>query len=210
MTMDSRLPKALGVSMLLLLTFSSLAAVAAHAQEGGYAPPTPMPIWATFNASAQGNYPGGDEQFYAFVVNSAQTPGETEIVDNMTVTAPFFTNFAPGLPATLTPGESLLATITLPIPQNITLNQFSGNLVVHARIWNGTVYQKVSLTGAAVVSIFYASPQSAASATTTTSQSASQPGTISTTLFAAGVAVPTIIVIILLILLVRSRTGPKV
>src|SRR5579864_7991268 len=127
--MDSRLPKALGVSMLLLLAFSSLAAVAAHAQEGGYAPPTPLPIWATFNASAQGNYPGGDEQFYAFVVNSAQSPGETEVIDNMTVTAPFFTNFGPGLPTTLLPGESALVTITLPIPKNFTQSQFSANLV---------------------------------------------------------------------------------
>jgi hypothetical protein len=205
--MESRLPKAFGVALLLLLAFSFPFAVPAHAQ---VVPPNSMPLWVTINASAQGNYPGGDELFIVFVVNSAPMLTENETIDNMTLTAPFASNFGAGLPSTLLPGQTLLLTIHLEIPSNFSQKSFTANLIVHARLWNGTGNRGITLTGTAPVNVLSLPSQSTSQTTSqTTSQPAAQSGTISTTLFAAGVAIPSLIVIVLLILLVRGRAGPK-
>jgi hypothetical protein len=199
MTMESRVSKALGLAVLALLMFSIQFAAPAHAQLGST---TARPIWVTVNASAQGNYPGGDELFTVFVVNSAQNATETVTVDNMTLTAPFQSNFGAGLPTTLLPGQSVLVTIHLGIPSNFSQNSFTANLVVHTRLWNGTAYLPLTLTGTAPVNVF-------ALASQPVSQPAAESGTVSTTLFAAGVAAPSIVAILLLVLLIRGRASPK-
>jgi hypothetical protein len=191
--MESGLPKLIGIVMLLLLMSSFQVVVPAQAQVA-----TAQPVWITINASAQGNYPGGDELFTVFVVNSAQTPTENVTINSMTLTAPFGSNNAIGLPAVLSPGQSILATISLGIPSNFTERSFNANLVVQGRIWNGTGYKPISATGTADVGVFALS-----------SQPASQGGSISTTLFAAAVAIPSIVTIILLVLLVRARASSK-
>jgi hypothetical protein len=199
--------KTLGLVLLLLLAFSLEFPAPARAQQ---TITLAQPIWVTVNASAQGNYPGGDELFTVFAVNSAQTPTENIRIDNMTLKAPFQTNFGPGLPVILVPGASVLVTIHLEIPSNFAQNNFTANLVVHAGIWNGTGYNQISVTGSAPVNVFFLTPsQQTSSQSTTTTQSTAQGGTVSTTLFAAGVAVPSIVAVILLILLVQKRSSPR-
>ncbi len=196
--MESRLQKALGFAALLTLMALSPVAVMAQVQNPLA---TPQPIWVTINASAQGNYPGGDVLFTVFAVNSGQPPSGNETIDSMTLTAPFQSNFAPGLPAVIIPGQSLLSTIHLEIPSDFSQKSFTANLVVKARLWNGTAYQGVTLTGVAVVDVFALPSQG-------TSQGA-QNGGISMTLFAAGVGIPVIVAIILLALLVRARGSKR-
>ncbi|MDA4118042.1 MAG: hypothetical protein OK455_06835, partial [Thaumarchaeota archaeon] len=137
----------------MLVVFTSLVAMPVMAQQDVPVPGA-EPIWATLNASGTGNYPGGDELFTVFVINSAPTLTETETVQNMTLTAPFGHNFGIGLPSTISPGQSLLSTIHLQIPTNFTQKSFTANLVVHATLNNGTTNQGVTLTGTANVNIF--------------------------------------------------------
>jgi hypothetical protein len=195
MAMESRLPKLVGIAMLMLLM--SLSRPVSGQQ-------TPQPIWVTINASALANYPGGDETFVIFAVNSALPPAGNETITDMTLTAPFGSNFGIGLPATIPPGQSLLSTIHIEIPANFTQKSFVANLVVHAKLWNGTVNNSVTITGSATVDVFALPSQST---TQTSTQPASTEGGVSTTLFAVGVAIPSIIVIILLILLLRKKPG---
>lgn len=201
--MDSRLPKLAGAAMLLLL-LSSTQAINAQEQQNPIA--VSEPIWVTVNASAQGNYPGGDEQFVVFVVNSALPPAGNETVTDMTLTAPFGSNFGIGLPATIPPGQSLLSTIHLEIPTNFTQASFVANLVVHAKLWNGTKFNTATLTGTATVDVF-ALPSQTSSQTGSVTTGVSTAG-VSTTTLAIAVAIPSIVAVILLILLLRKKSGP--
>ena len=205
--MESRLPKALKVSLVFLMSTLVLA-IPVYAVP--LVAPPQEPVWVTVNSTAQGNYPGGNELFTIFVVNSAQTRTLNETVDNMTLSAPFSStccnNFGTGLPTTLIPGQSLLLTIYLQIPENFSQSSFTANLVAHIRLFNGTTVTPVTLTGTAPVNVFSLPSQSTG---TTTTQSTNQTGTISTALFAAGVGIPSIVAILLVVLLVRARGGPK-
>lgn len=194
MPMESRLRKSVWAAAFLLLVFSFLAAPA-RAQ---VAPPAP--IWVTINATAQGNYPGGNELFTIFAVNSMVPPAQNETITDLRLTAPapIGSNAAIGLPATLAPGQSVLATIYLPIPANFSQKSFTANLIVHFKFSNGTA---LSLTGTANVDVL-ALPSQTTGQTTT---QAVQTDTVSTTLFEAGVAIPSLIALILVVLLVRSR-----
>jgi hypothetical protein len=202
--MESRLWKLVGLAVLSLLVSSSQAATLVNAQANPVA--GAQPVWATINASAQGNYPGGEEQFVIFIVNSAQPPAGNETISNMTLTAPFGSNFGIGLPSVLLPGQSLLSTIHLEIPRNYSQNSFVANLVIHATLWNGTRLNPVTITGSATVDVFLLPSQTSGQ---TSSQSAAQTGTVSSTLFAAGVAIPAIVAVLLLILLVRARGSKR-
>lgn len=208
--MESRLPKAMAVSLLVLLMLTVGLAVPVQAPPLG--PPASEVVWVTINATAQGNYPGGNELFVVFAVNSAQQRTLNESIDDMTLTAPLgstcCSNFAPGLPTILTPGQSIAATIYLQIPSNFTQPNFTANLVAHVTLLNGTVHTPVTLTGTAPVNVFSLTSQSQ-STSQTTAGSASQTGTISTPLFAAGVGIPSIIAIILVVLLVQARGASK-
>jgi len=223
--MNRRVPKVIAIAAMLLVTCAPPLAAPAFAQSQGNqvgvknnCPPGAAecdvpaqgsePVWATVNALAQENYPGGNEEFDVFVIDSATNLYETVTVDNMTLSSPFYNNFGIGLPTTLNPGQSLLSTIDLPIPSNYTQSSFTANLVIHARLWNGTAYNSVTLTGTAPVNVIpYGG---SASKTTSTSVQVSSSGTVSTTFFAIGVAAPSIIVIVLLALLIQSRSRPKV
>ncbi len=197
--MESRLPKLFVSVALAFLLFTLQAAVPARAQ---VAPA--QPIWVTINATAQGNYPGGDELFTVFAVNSMQPPAQNETITDMKLTAPapIGSNLAIGLPATLAPGQSVLATIHLPIPANFSQKSFQASLLVHFKFSNGTA---LSLTGTADVDVL-GLPSQAPSQTTS---QAAQNGTISTTLIAAGVGIPSLVAVILLALLVRARGASK-
>lgn len=214
--MDRRLPRLMGTTLLALLMLSFLVATPVGAVS--IAPPFALasePVWATINAAPQGNYPGGNEQFIVFVVNSAQPPDGNVTVQDATLTAPALpaqqqSNFATGLPAVLTPGQSIELTIYLPIPGNFAQSNFTANLVVNVLLWNGTASIPLKLTGSTVV-FMLALPgsggqttASSSQATSTSSQSSqSTSGTVSSTLFAVGVAIPSLVAIILLVLLVR-------
>lgn len=189
---------------MLLLLLSSTQAINAQEQQNPIA--VSEPIWVTVNASAQGNYPGGDEQFVVFVVNSALPPAGNETVTDMTLTAPFGSNFGIGLPATIPPGQSLLSTIHLEIPTNFTQASFVANLVVHAKLWNGTKFNTATLTGTATVDVF-ALPSQTSSQTGSVTTGVSTAG-VSTTTLAIAVAIPSIVAVILLILLLRKKSGP--
>lgn len=202
--MDRRLARFFGVCLMLSLV--SWPALSAQVHEIG--PPPSQPIWATVNATATGNYPGGNELFTIFIVNSAQDPKINETIQNATLTAPFGSNFGPGLPSTVTPGQSLLLTIYLEIPLNFSQPTFNANLLIHATILNRTITKPITLTGVATVNVYSSGPSSSQGATTT-AQSAGPGGSLSPTLFAAGVAIPSIVAIVLLVLLIRGRGPPK-
>jgi hypothetical protein len=218
-TMEKGLPSFVAAAVLAILTLSSLVAAPASAVQfaNPYAPPV-EPVWATLNSAAQGNYPGGNELFVVFVVNSDQPPAGNVTILNMTLTAPALpaghqSNTGIGLPATLPPGGSLLSTIHLAIPSDFSENNFTANLVVNVLLWNGTVNLPLQLTGSTQVFMLSLPGQSNGATTTTTTTvigtTATQTGTVSTTLFAVGVAIPSIVAVLLLILLARGRPAPK-
>jgi hypothetical protein len=191
--MSGRLPLSVGVAMTLLIFFSLQTVAPAQASVA-----KAQPIWVTINAGAQGNYPGGDEVFTIFVVNSAQPPVGNETIDTMNVTAPFGSNAATDLPQTLAPGQSLFEAIHLLIPANFTQTTFKATLLVQGSIWNGTAYNHLNATGTAGVALF-----------ALLVPPATQGGTVSTTLLAAAVAIPSLIAIALLILLLRARAAAR-
>ena len=227
--MDNGLPKLMGATMLMLLMSSFL--VAAPVRAAGpppgvgeiIAPPYAVPaesVWATVNAVPQGNYPGGNLEFDVFVVNSDQPPDGNVTLFNETLTASALppgsqTNTGIGLPVSLAPGQAILSTIYLEIPNNFTQSNFTANLVADVSLWNGTANIPLKLTGSAQVFLLglpVTGTQTTTSSTSRSSQTAqttTQSGTVSTTLFAAGVAIPSIVVVILLIFLVRGRGRPK-
>ncbi len=219
--MEKRLPKLMGATVLTLLMLSFLVATPASAVS--IAPPFALaaePVWATINAAAQGNYPGGNELFDVFVVDSALPPEGNVTVQTATLTAPALpvnqqSNFATGLPTILSPGQSILLTIYLPIPADFAHSNFTANLVVNVLLQNGTASIPLKLTGSTTVFMLglpgsggQTSTSSAQTTSSTSSAQSTQSGTVSSTLFAAGVAIPSIIAIILLVLLVRRGSKP--
>jgi hypothetical protein len=228
--MEKRLPKLTVATMLALLVLSFLVAAPARAAVNLQAVPpgageiiappyavASEPVWATLNAVPQGNYPGGNEIFDVFVVNSDHPPDGNVTLVNETLTAPalpstFQTNNAIGLPVQLSPGQAIVNTIALEIPSDFSQNNFTANLAAFVQLNNGTSYINLKLTGSLVVYLL-GLPGSGSQTTTTSAspstQTTTQGGTVSTSLFAAGVAIPSIVVIILLALLVRGRGGPK-
>lgn len=204
------------VAVVALIGVFSLAAVPSHAQ---VVPPIQKvknelptePVWATVSAAAQGNYPGGNEIFSVFAVDSAQPPETNVTLVNETISTTawsgFNSNFAIGLPATLQPGNSILNTIALEIPSNFTQSNFTANLKAYALVLNGTNEVGITLTGSVVVYML-GLPLSGPSTVTVTSTSVSTVSPdagVSTSAFAAGVGIPSIIAVVLLALLVRGR-----
>lgn len=210
--MERRTSKLLTVAIGTLLTLSCILAAPAFAQGNEIYGPTPEPAWATVSATAGGNYPGGNEVFNVFVIDSALPPEGNMTVINMTLTAPALpaganSNFGIGLPTVLAPGDGLLSTIALPIPSNFAANNFTASLVINVSLWNGTQNIALKLTGTAPVPVLAYPGTSGHGATTTVTTTASAAGVSSTT-FDAGVAVPSIIAVILLVLVVRGRSKP--
>jgi hypothetical protein len=227
--MEKRLPSLAWVAMLALFILSlfSAPAFAANAPPPGageiIAPPYAVPAepaWATLNAVPQGNYPGGNLVFDAFVVNSDQPPDQNVTLFNETVTAPAFpadsqSNYAIGLPIDLAPGQAIVNTIALPVPSDFSASNFTADLVAFVALWNGTANIYLKLTATTVVTLL-GLPVSGSQTTSSTSQSTqtttmtvTQSGAVSSSLFDAGVAIPSIIAVILLGLLVSRRRGPK-
>lgn len=175
------------------------------------------PVWATLNAATQGNYPGGNETFYVFVVNSDQPPDGNVTLINETLTAPalppeYQTNSSIGLPIDLSPDEAITNVLTLEIPSNFAQDNFTVDLMVNVAVWNGTTNIFLRLTSSTVVTLHglpgtgtQTITSSSPTQSTQTSQTTTQTGTVSSSLFAAGVAIPTIVAVILLALLVRGR-----
>jgi len=209
--MKNGLPKLMAALTLMILMFSSLVAAPVHAQvepAASYGQFTPEPLWATINAAAQGNYPGGVEVFTVFVVNSALPPEGNVTIENETLTAPFQTNFAPGLPVSMAPGNSILSTIALGIPSDFSQNNFTAKLAVNTLLFNGTKNIALTLTGTVQVFVL-ALPGQSTGKTTTTTETVTQGGGVSTTVFAAGVVIPSLIAVIFLVMLVQARGRPK-
>jgi hypothetical protein len=180
------------------------------------------PIWATLNSSGTQNYPGGDELFNVFVVNSATNLAENETLKDiiLTTTPSFGSNYAIGLPELLQPGYGQVFPIYLEIPSNFSQPSFVANVVINATLLNGTLTSPLNLTGQTTVNVLAlpsnssAGQSSGATATVTstvmvtTSSSGSGSG-VSNSLFAVGVATPTIIAIILLVMVVQMRSRPR-
>lgn len=207
------------VAVLTLIGLFSLAVVPLHAQE---VPPLQKvknelpnePVWATVSAAAQGNYPGGNEVFSVFAVDSAQPPESNVTLVNETISTTAWTgfnsNFAIGLPATLQPGNSILNTIALEIPSNFTQGNFTANLKAYALVLNGTNEVGITLTGSVVVYMLGLpltgqGQQSTVTVTSTSVSTVSGDAGVPTSTFAAGVALPSIVALVLLGLLVRGR-----
>jgi hypothetical protein len=205
--------------MLMLLTFSCLGAAPAHAwiggKDGAIADESegPLAIIPTVNTSpyepayailypaAQENYPGGNELFSIFVVDSTKTPNQNVTVYNMTLTAPFGSNSPIGFPTVLTPGQSLLTTVYLQIPTNITGPSFTATLVVNVGIWNGTGLAPSTLTGSTTVYLLAPPGQ-------TTIQSGTSGAATSTIPLYIGLGVTSTIAIILaVVLVIRGRSS---
>jgi hypothetical protein len=215
--MQKGLSKLMRATTVALLALSFLFATPAFAVNP---PPYALasePVWATVNAAAQGNYPGGNEVFDIFVVNSALPPNGNLSIDSMTLSTSAWShansNFGIGLPATLLPEQSLLFTIALEIPSNFTLSNFTASLAINTRLWNGTAYIPLKLTGTSQVFMLVLPGQSGGQATTATTttvtQTVTQSGGVSTTLFTAGVAIPALVAIVFLVLLVQARGRSK-
>jgi hypothetical protein len=211
--------------MLLLLMFSFLAAapVGAYCAPGGIGlcGEPPEPVWAALSATSQGNYPGGNEIFDVFIVNSDQPPDGNFTIFNETLTAPALpaccnTNTSIGLPLSLDPGQAILSAIHLEIPSNFTQSNFTADLVVNGALWNGTASIHLTLTGTTDVYLHSLAPAGTQPSTTSsTSQTAHTTVTITRSrgvpwpLFAVGVGILSSVVVMLLVLLARGRGRPR-
>jgi hypothetical protein len=186
-----------------------------HCQAPPYAVPA-APVWATLNALGYGNYPGGNEQFSVFVVNTDSPPLGNVSLINETLTAPalppaYNTGYGIGLPVQLATGQAILTTIYLEIPTNFTQSNFTATVVINLQIANGTGFFSKQLTESTAV-VMLSLPGAPASSTTSSvssSQTTTQSGGVSSGLFYAGVGVPSVVVIILLALLVSARGRPQ-
>ena len=193
------------VVVLVLFALSCLAPVPASAAI--VSPSAPQPVWVTLNALGYGNYPGGNEEFTVFVVNSDSPPLGNVTLINETLTAsalpPNDTGSAIGLPVLLTTGQGLPSTIYLPIPSNFTQSSFTATVVVNLQVANGTSFFSEQLTKSTTVEMLSlpGTITPTLSSTTTTQSS----GGVSSGLFYAGVAIPSVIAIILIALLARRR-----
>jgi hypothetical protein len=230
--MQKRLPIVIAAATFGLLLLSSMSASPARAAGGAVppgaahivAPPYALatePVWATINAAAQGNYPGGNERFDVFVVDSAVPPEGNITILNATVSTTAWSgsnsNGAVGaLPTQIAPGQQILLTIYLPIPSDFTLSNFTATLNANVDVTNGTGshinFIPLKLTGSIPVFMLalpgQGSQSSQASQTTADTIGSTSGGTVSTTVFAAGVAVPSIIAIVLLAMLARRGSRP--
>jgi hypothetical protein len=217
--MRTRALKALGLSLLSVLAVTMVIVPAIPVQaKTCFTCEDLEPIWASLNSSGTGNYPGGDELFTVFVVNSAPSIADNETLTNisLTTTPSFASNFAIGLPELLQPGYGQLFPIYLEIPSNFTQASFIANVIVNATLLNGTTTSPLNLTGHATVDVLALPSNSTTSGSssgatvtrtvmvTTTSSGSSSSG-VSNSLFAIGVATPSIIAIILLVLVVQMR-----
>jgi len=174
-----------------------------------YAVPA-APVWATLNALGYGNYPGGNEQFTVFFVNSDSPPLGNVTLFNETLTTPFQNASVTGLPVELALGQTMLSSIYLQIPRDFSQSNFTARINIDFHVANATASTPSVLTGTAKV--FMLGPPigqvTSTSSTTSTQQTTTQSGTVSTSLFYAGVGIPSLIVIVLLALLVRDRGHP--
>jgi len=228
--MQKRLPQLAiaGVLALLVLSFFAASPVRAACGQGAgecLAPPYAVaaePVWATLNATPQGNYPGGNEIFDVVVVNSDQPPAGNVTLLNESVSAAALPpsesnpNGAIGLPVSLAPGQLIVNTIAMEIPSNFSQSNFTASLVVNVSYWNGTLNIPLRLTGDLVVYMLglplsggQTTSGSGTSGGTTSTVTVTQGGSISSGLFAVGVGIPLIVVVILVVLLARGRGGPK-
>ncbi len=181
-------------------------------------PSAPQPVWATLNALAYGNYPGGNEEFDVFVVNSDSPPLGNASLINETLTAPalppsYNTGYAIGLPVQLSTGQAILSTIYLEIPANFTQSNFTAAVVINMQIANGTGFFSRQLTVSTTV-VMLALPgtittQSSTTSMVSSSQTTAQTSGISSSLFYGGIAIASAIVIILTALLARRRARPS-
>jgi hypothetical protein len=219
--MRSRALKALGLSLLSVLAVTMVIVPAIPVQaKTCFTCEDLEPIWASLNSSGTENYPGGDELFTVFVVNSAPSIADNETLTNisLTTTPSFASNYAIGLPELLQPGYGQLFPIYLEIPGNFTQTSFIANVVVNATLLNGTTTSPLNLTGHATVDVLSLPSNSSSSSgsssgatvtktvvVTTTTGSGSSSSGVSNSLFAIGVATPAIIAIILLVLVVQMR-----
>ncbi|HEV2389827.1 MAG TPA: hypothetical protein VGS04_03790 [Nitrososphaerales archaeon] len=211
--MDNRASGLVEAAVLVLFALSFLSALPAHAATP---PSAPQPVWATLNALGYGNYPGGNEQFTVFVVNTDSPPLGNVSLINETLSAPalppaYNTGYAIGLPVQLATGQAILSTISLEIPANFTQSNFTASVVVDMQIANGTGFFSKQLTESTTV-IMLSLPGSPANSTTSEvpiSQTTIQSSGVSSSLFYAGVGVPSVVIIILLALLVRARGRPQ-
>jgi hypothetical protein len=209
-----------GVLALLVLSFLAAApagqAIPLPAQ-GGCAPravhciPPPYavpaaPVWATLNAPAQANYPGGDEQLTVFFLNSDSPPLGNVTLLSETLRAPFQNATVSGLPVDLAPGQALISNITLQIPSDFSQSNFTASITIDFHIANATASIPTTLVGNAQVFVLGPPVQVAStSSTTSTQQTTTQSGTFPTSLFYASVGVPSLVAIVLLVLLMRDR-----
>jgi hypothetical protein len=210
---ERRVSSLVEAAVLVLLVLSFLAAAPARAATS---PSAPQPVWATLNALGYGNYPGGNEQFTVFVVNTDSPPLGNVSLINETLTAPalpsaYNTGYGIGLPVQLATGQAILTTIYLEIPTNFAQSNFTATAVINLQIANGTGFFSKQLTESTTV-VMLSLPGTPASSTTSgvsSSQATTQSGGVSPGLFYAGVGVPSVVAIILLALLVRARGRPQ-
>ena len=146
--MEKRVSSLVEVAVLVLLAVSFLAAVPARAAAS---PSGPQPVWATLNALGYGNYPGGNEEFTVYVVNTDSPPLGNVSLINETLAAPalppaYNTGYAIGLPVQLATGQAILSTIHLEIPTNFTQSNFTATVVINMQIANGTSFFSKQLT----------------------------------------------------------------
>jgi hypothetical protein len=210
-----RVSSLVAAGLLVLFALSFSAAVPASAATS---PSGSQYVWATLNALGYGNYPGGNEEFTVFVVNSDSPPLGNMSLLNETLTAPALppssnTGSAIGLPVQLSSGQAILSTIYLPIPSNSTQSSFTATVVINIQIANGTSFFSKQLTESTTV-VMLSLPGTATSSSSTTStasssQSTTQSSGVSSGLFYAGVGVPSVVAIILLALLARGRGRPQ-
>lgn len=212
----------LEAGVLALLVLSCLAAVpagqaiplpaqggcnpnAVHCLPPPYAVPA-APVWATFNALGDGNYPGGNETFTVFFVNSDSPPFGNVTLFSETLTTPFQNASVSGLPVELAPGQTILSSIFVQIPGDYSQGNFTASVTIDFHIANSTASTPKVLTGAAQV--FVLGPpigRVTSTSTASTQQTTAEGGAVSTSLFYAGVGIPTLIAIGLVAALLRQR-----
>ena len=202
-----------GLLVLLALSFSAAVPASAATYPSGS-----QYVWATLNALGYGNYPGGNEEFTVFVVNSDSPPLGNMSLFNETLTAPalpspYNTGNAIGLPVQLSTGQAILSTIYLAIPSNFTQSSFTATVAIDLQIANGTGFFSKQLTESTTVEMLGLPGTTTSVGSTTseasTSQATTQGSGVSSGLFYAGVGVPSVVVIILLALLLRGRGRPQ-
>lgn len=208
--MEKRVSSLAVAALFALFALSSSAPVPARAAAS---PSGPQYIWATLNALGYGNYPGGNEEFTVFVVNTDSPPLGNITLVNETLTAPGLppasnTGYAIGLPVQLATGQGILSTVYLPIPPNFTQNNFTATVVINLAVANGTSFFSKQLTESTTVVMLSlpgtTTPPSSTTYEVSTSRTTAQSG-VPTNLFYAGVGVPSALVVILLALLARAR-----